>query len=187
MNSAWSRRRSDTCDSLYFSFWPMEKTCAVPVLPATWYGAPACTRTAVPPGFTTPIMPPMMVSQYLGSSTFTSGSGRGGSVATAPVRESRTARTRRGWNPLPRIASVAVACASCSGVVSMYPWPMPAMTVSPGNHTCSSFFLKAFFFHACEGTRPERSPSRSMPVFSLNPNWTRKSCRRSMPIWSDTP
>ena len=34
MNQAWSRSRSATFFSTYFSFWPTVNTCAVPVLPA---------------------------------------------------------------------------------------------------------------------------------------------------------
>src|SRR5271165_1213183 len=34
INRAWSSIRSDSCFSLYFSFCPMVKTCADPVLPA---------------------------------------------------------------------------------------------------------------------------------------------------------
>ena len=48
MNSAWSRWRSATFDSSYFSFCLIAITCAVPVLPPLVYGAPLKARAAVP-------------------------------------------------------------------------------------------------------------------------------------------
>ena len=44
----------------------------------------------------------------------------------------------------------------------------------------------AFFFQAGDGSRPVRSPSMSIPVFSPSPNCARKSCIRSMPRRSAT-
>jgi len=64
---------------------------------------------------------------------------------------------------------------------------MPAMTVSPGNHVCSSLRLNALRFHSVEGSVPLRSPAMSMPVFSPSPNFDRKPCMRSMPISAETP
>ena len=67
--------------------------------------------------------------------------------ATVTVQKSKVGRpfsfhqdigsifTRRGCNRFPAAAIVAVACASCSGVTSVKPCPIPVITVSPGNQT----------------------------------------------------
>jgi hypothetical protein len=72
--------------------------------------------------------------------------------------------------------------ASCNGVTSIWPWPMPTLMVSPGNQTWNSGLLYARFFHSVEGTMPSRSPSISMPVAAPRPNFERKPAILSMPI-----
>jgi hypothetical protein len=52
MNQEWSRWRSATFFSSYFSFCFMAMTCAVPVLPPLVYWAPANERAPVPSLFT---------------------------------------------------------------------------------------------------------------------------------------
>ena len=65
MYKAWSRWYSDKLAALYFSFWPMVTACAVPVLPALVYPAPANTRAEVP-DVTTPTKPLRMTSMCSG-------------------------------------------------------------------------------------------------------------------------
>ena len=60
--------RSLIAPSSYLAFCAIEKTCAVPVLPAIEYGAPAAERDAVPPCVTAN-MPAMARSQFLASPT----------------------------------------------------------------------------------------------------------------------
>ncbi|MNT94285.1 hypothetical protein D3C72_2359330 [compost metagenome] len=65
VNRALSRRRSASSLALYFSFFLMPTTCAVPVLPPTVYCTPVKMRAAVPPcSLVTPTMARLMVSMF---------------------------------------------------------------------------------------------------------------------------
>lgn len=108
MNHEWSRRRSGTVFSLYFSFWPTEKTCAVPVLPAMSYVMflPA-VAAAVPRPRIAPSIPSITICHCPGDAVM-SAPFSGAKRRIVPLTGSRTPLTRRGLNDLPWFASIDV-------------------------------------------------------------------------------
>ena len=77
----------------------------------------------------------------------------------------------------PAVARRAAITASCSGVACTKPWPMPTTRVSPW---CQGAFSAARF-QARSGTRPARSPGRSMPRRAPRPKRRAIAAIASMP------
>ena len=100
--------------ALYFSFCFTVNTCAVPVLPALTYCAPAKLVADVPSMFT-PTMLRLMISKFSGKNV----SCPTGSLATdvdTLVSTSTTSRTKCGFIFKPLLANVPMACATCNMV-----------------------------------------------------------------------
>ena len=126
---------SSTFSASYSSSCLRPNTCAVPVLPAMLVAGrwPMLARRAalavhhvVIASMTACPVLAFHDRQWRHGFDWPAGSSSASSSACV-------ARTMCGLHVPAELASVAVALASCSGVVSMKPWPMPVISVSPGN------------------------------------------------------
>ena len=164
MNSAWSRWRSLHAASRRTSrSASCATTCAVPVLPAIVYCAPAPAPRA---GAARACRRPTMASR---TNSMFSGLQRDRADAAAARCWSACwsgcpgcGCTRCGRNIAPLLAMVATACASCSGVASIV-----ALADADRDRVAGVPLLlagKRLLFHSCEGSSPPTSPSMSMPV-----------------------
>ena len=151
--------------------------CTVPDLPAIRYGAPAAAERPVPVGpCITATMPALTAARSaddgISRSPAGCGSGTFGALKPACADFSRCRRWRT-----PSLASIAVAIAICSGLVTQKPWPMPALTVSPGYQ--STPIVRCFQLR--DGRTPGISPARSMPVGAPKPSRPMNVSMRSTP------